>query len=37
MVLSSQQLVAAGRQLEAPFEVGIELSGELQAAVVLSC
>jgi len=32
MVLSSQQLVAAGRQLEAPFEVGIELSGELQAA-----
>ena len=30
MVLSSQQLVAAGRQLEVPFEVEIELSGELQ-------
>jgi tRNA A-37 threonylcarbamoyl transferase component Bud32 len=32
MVLSSQQLVAAGRQLEAPFEVELELSGELQIA-----
>lgn len=32
MVLSSQQLIAAGRQLEVPFEVEIELSGKLQVA-----
>ncbi len=35
MTLSSSQLIAAGRVLEAPFEVELELSGELKVAQCL--